>query len=119
MLVNVTQQDHQTCVIALAGKINFESRHAFQHAISQNESSTLRNLILDLNEISHIDSAGLGLLAIAHKKLSPMGINLTIANPQKIVRDIILLTNMERMYPLYDSISEAARRSTTANFPHR
>lgn len=119
MIVNTTQPDQSTWVLAFSGKLLFESRHEFQDAMSAAEQTSPRLIILDLTDLSHIDSAGLGLLAVAHKKLTPMGIGLTIVNPQKTVRDIILLTKMDVMYPLHDSVAEASRRSTTTLLPHR
>ncbi len=113
MIVNATQPDLSTWVLALSGKLLFESRHAFQDAMTTAQQTSPRLIILDLTELSHIDSAGLGLLAVAHKKLHPMDIGLTIANPQKTVRDILLLTNMDQMYPLYDSVAEASRQFKT------
>lgn len=115
MVVNATQPDQSTWVLALSGKLLFQSRHAFQDAMTQAEKTSPRLIILDLEELVHLDSAGLGLLAIAHKKLTPIGIGLTIANPQKTVRETLLLTNMDKMYPLCDSVAEASKRSTTAN----
>lgn len=119
MIVNATQPDHATWVLAFSGKLLFEARHAFQDAMAQTEKTSPRLIILDFEELSYIDSAGLGLLAVAYKKLTPMDISLTIANPQKTVRDVLLLTNMNTMYPLYDSVSEASRRATTLHPSHK
>ncbi len=113
MIVNATQPDQSTWVLALSGKLLFESRHAFQDAMTTAQQTSPRLIVLDLTDLSHLDSAGLGLLAVAHKKLTPLDIVLTIANPQKTVRDILLLTKMDVMYPLHDSVAEASRQAKT------
>ncbi len=114
MIVNAIQPDQSTWVLAISGKLLFDARHAFQSAMSAAQQTFPRLIILDLEELVHIDSAGLGLLAVAHRNLTPMGIGLAIANAQKTVRDILLLTNMDKMYPLHDSVAEASKRSSTA-----
>ncbi len=118
MIVNATQPDQSTWVIALSGKLLFESRHAFQDAMTTVQQTSPRRVILDLTDLSHIDSAGLGLMAVAHRKLAPMDIGLMVANPQKTVRDILLLTNMDKMYSLHDSVAEASRQSKTTTLLH-
>ncbi len=119
MVVNATQPDQSTWVLAVSGKLLFQSRHAFQDAISAAKQTSPRLIILDFEELAHLDSAGLGLLAVAHKNLTPMSISLAIASPQKTVREILLLTNMERMYPLFDSVAEATQQSKTMILPPR
>ncbi len=118
MIVDATQPDLSTWVLALSGKLLFQSRHAFQDAVTQAEKTSPRLIILDLEELVHIDSAGLGLMALAHKKLTTQSISLAIANPQKTVREILLLTNMDKMYALFDSVAEALRRPKTMLLPH-
>ncbi len=113
MVVNATQPDLSTWVLAFSGKLLFQSRHAFHDAMTQAKKTSPRLIILDLEELVHLDSAGLGLLAVAHKNLTSMGIGLAIANTQKTVREILLLTNMDKMYPLFDSVAEASKRSST------
>ncbi len=117
MIVNATQPDPSTWVLAISGKMLFASRHAFQDAMAAAQQTNPRMIILDLTDLVHIDSAGLGLMAVAHKKLIPLGIGLTAANPQHTVREILLLTNMDQMYPLYDSVAEASRQSKTMLSP--
>jgi anti-anti-sigma factor len=111
MNVSITQPNQNTCVIGFSGKFDFQSRHAFQGAMVQAEQASARQIILDFTDLSHIDSAGLGLLSLAHKKLSAMGSRMVIANAQDIVRDILLLTNMEKMFPLYDSVAAASQQT--------
>ncbi len=117
MIVNATEPDQATWVLALSGKLLFESRKVFQDAVTTAKDTSPRLIIFDLTDLSHIDSAGLGLLAVAHKNLAPMDISLRIANPQKTVRDILALTKMDVMYPVHDSVAEASRQSKTTLLP--
>lgn len=117
MVAKLEQPNPHTAIVALSGKLIFQARHAFQAGITQALQTSPRLLILDVAEISHIDSAGLGLLALAHKNLSPSGIRLAMANAQGIVRETLLLANIEKWYPLHDSVEAASRASTTTSNP--
>ena len=109
MIVNTTQYDQQTLVLELSGKLNFPARQAYQQALTQAEVASPRHIIFDLTQVSYIDSAGLGLLALSHKKLTGAGIHLSLANTQESVRPILTLTNMDKMLGIYDSVSTASQ----------
>ena len=119
MIVNSTQPDQYSWVIGFSGKLNFQSRHVFQNAMAQAEQTSPCQIILDLTDLSHIDSAGLGLLTLTHRKLSAKGTRMVIAKAQSTVRDLLLLTNMDKMFSLYDSVAAASQTSKTAMIPHK
>ncbi len=79
--------------------------------MAQAELTSPRQIILDFTNFSHIDSAGLALLTLTHHKLSPIGILrlIQVANAQSSVRDILLLTNMDKMFSIYDSVALASQ----------
>jgi len=119
MVVNTTQPDQDTWVIEFSGKLNFESRHVFHSEVAKVEQTSPRHIILDFTDLTYIDSAGLGLLTLTHRKLSAISSRLVIANPQSVVRDILLLTNMDKMFPLYDSVAAASQKSNTVHSSSR
>lgn len=111
MIVSTTQYDPQTLVLELSGKLNFSARKSYQQTINQAEATTPRTIILDLTQVSYIDSAGLGLLALSHKKLTGAGIQMCLASPQESVMQILELTNMDKMFTIYDSVQTASQGS--------
>lgn len=111
MVVTSSQPNQHTWVLAFSGKLIFSSRHAYQTAVNQAEAASPRQIIFDLTDLSYIDSAGLGLMTLTHRKLPGAEIKICLANLQKSVKDILLLTNMDKMFPLYDSVSAALQQS--------
>lgn len=77
------------------------------------EQASPRHLILDFTDLSYIDSAGLGLLALTYRKLSTMGYQLVIANAQSSVQEILRLTNMDKIFSLHDSVATASHAVKT------
>ena len=114
MTVNTTQPDQFTWVIGLSGKLNFHSRQAFHKAVQQAEHTSPRQIIFDLTEISSIDSAGLGLLALTHKRLTTAGIRIGLTNLQHMVKDVFQLTNLDNLFCIYDSVATASQSLKTA-----
>ena len=109
MIVNATQPDQNIWVLEFSGKLNFHARHVFQNSITKAEQASPRQIILDLTDLSYIDSAGLGLLTLAHRELSTRNICLEIANPQTVVRDVLLLTNMDKIFAFHESVAAASQ----------
>ena len=85
--------------------------------MAQAELTSPRQIILDFTDFSHIDSAGLALLTLTHRKLSTMGIRLIVAKAQSTVRDILLLTNMDKMFSIDDSVALTSQGSKTGEAP--
>lgn len=118
MVTNTTQYDPQTLVLELSGKLIFSARQSYQHTINQAEATSPQHIILDLAQVSYIDSAGLGLLALSFKKLTGAGIQMSLASPQESVMQILELTNMGEMFTIYDSV-ETATQGFKASFSTR
>ncbi len=114
MIINTTQMDSQTWLLELSGRFDFQARHDFQRSTAQAEKSTPRKIILDVSQVSHIDSAGLGLLALTHKKLTPMGVQMIIVSTPGTTLDVLLLTNMDKLIPIYGSMAQATQAPLTS-----
>jgi len=78
--------------------------------MNQAEEASPRQIVFDLTGLSSIDSAGLGLLTLTHRKLSAKGSRLMIANAQSSVRDILLLTKMDQMFSMVDSVAATSQK---------
>ena len=97
-------------VFRLSGKFDSHSRHEFQTAIGKAEQSGARNIILNLQEVSFVDSAALGLLANMHREFTAQCIHVTLANPQDYVKRVLKLGGMEKYFSIHDT-EEKARSS--------
>ncbi|CAF4007934.1 unnamed protein product [Rotaria magnacalcarata] len=64
-------------------------------------------LLLDLQNLEYISSAGLRIFMLASKQLLPNGIKIAVANPQSIVREILEISRFNLILPIYPSIADA------------
>lgn len=109
MIIDRVNQGNGSIILSFKGRCDFKSRHAYQSAMDQAFQTTPESVILDFTEVTHIDSAGLGLLVLSHKKFSENAIELIIASPPEPVRQILELANMGKMFPICDSLTAAAQ----------
>ena len=113
MVIDIVHWDDRTLVLALKGRCDFKSRHAYQSAMDQAFQSTPESVILDFTEVSYLDSAGLGLLALSHKKFSESAIAVIIAAPPEPIRQILQLANMGKIFPICESVTAAAQTAVS------
>ena len=118
MVATSSQPNQHTWVLTFSGTLIFQSRQAYKTAVNQAETPAPHQIIFDLTDLSYIHSAGLGLLTLTHRKLTGAGIKISLASLQESVKQILLLTNMERMFPFHESVAVALQQSQ-AVFSHR
>ena len=64
-------------------------------------------LVVDLGQVSFIDSSGLGALISGLKSARQAGGDLRIANPGEQARVVLKLTRLDRVLHPYDSVEDA------------
>jgi anti-anti-sigma factor len=79
-----------TAELALNGDLDmaaaFKLEPAIERVVSQND---VDELVLDLDGVSFIDSAGLGSLLSTHERLNDLGIKSTISRPSAAVERVL------------------------------
>ena len=87
---------HQNCA---------ELETAFDSCLSHQKVE----IILDLNEVSLMDSDALDLLVNMHEELKNRGSTLKIIRLNAICKDILMVTRLSTVFSVYQNISEAIR----------
>jgi len=57
--------------------------------------------------VTFMDSSGLGLLVVSLKALRDMGGRLCLAQVQKPVRNVLVLSAVDTVLPVYDTVAAA------------
>lgn len=70
-------------------------------------SEGVTKLIVDMSEVEYCDSSGLSALLLAFRILQAEEGEIKIAAPQKSVRTLIEISQLDRILPIYNSIEEA------------
>jgi anti-sigma B factor antagonist len=66
-------------------------------------------LVLDLAEVSYIDSAGLGTLVAGYTTARNLGTTMKLANLTKKFHEQLNITKLVTVFEVYDSVEEAVK----------
>ena len=94
-------------VLTISGKFDYSSRKTFQDSMDNAEASDPKHIILDLTPVPFMDSAGLGLLALAQQKLKNNGKTLTLVAPEGYVLKILTLANFHQKVTIASTVERA------------
>ena len=67
----------------------------------------VNKLIFDLSEIEYCDSSGLSAILLAFRILQTNNGHIRLASPQKNVRNLIKISQLDRVLPIRESVEEA------------
>ena len=67
-----------------------------------------KKIILDLSGITMLDSTGVGILVLGHAKVKKEGGEMRIAGPKGVVEDILKMTSVDKLVPVFPTVEEAA-----------
>ena len=64
-------------------------------------------MVVDLDGVESVDSAGLGELVLLHMWAEAAGYALKFAGPREAVKQLLALTNLASVFDPYGSVAEA------------
>jgi len=106
--MTITQQlKNNVTVLEVNGRFEFSGRTLFISALEKAQKGSPSHIILNFGSVSFLDSAALGLLALAHQNLKAQNIQLSVLNPQDYVKKVLELANIPKFIPIVSTIDEA------------
>lgn len=103
-----TRQKGDVTVIDLNGKITIGAGDiALRNAVQQAIDSGAKNVLINLHEVTTIDSSGVGELVSAYTTATNRGTRLKLVNLPEKVSDILTITQLITVFDTYDSEEEA------------
>lgn len=95
-----------TTTLTLSRRFDFQARKPFQDAIRKAHAEPSGPVLLNLTHIPFVDSAALGLLALAHENLKRAHRPLILVAPQVYVQKVFELANFHQLMPIYSTEQE-------------
>ncbi len=106
--MNITVDSHDgVAVVRLAGRFDLLSAANVKQQLTQLVTQGQRRLVVDLKDVTFIDSSGLGALIGGLKAARQGSGDLRIARPNPQARVILELTTLQRVLKPYASLEEA------------
>ena len=97
-------------VVELSGRIVLgEESNALREQIKSLLASGQKKIVLNLADVSYIDSAGLGALVAAHHSARMQGASLKLANLGSKFQEILQVTKLITVFEVHDNEAAAIR----------
>lgn len=115
MTVNVNETPG-AAVISVAGELDISTAPELRDAISTAIGNGARQVVVDLDGLRFMDSAGLNVFVGAVRQLGSDG-SLRVVAGRSHTRKVFTISGLDRLIPLYDSLGEACGDAPGAVLP--
>ena len=90
-------------ILHVEGKILGNAADAFRKQMTEQLQTGRDRLVVDLMNVPLIDSSALGAIVITLKSCQQSGGKLVLLNPQKAVREVLEVTQLNTVIEIYDT----------------
>jgi anti-anti-sigma factor len=94
-------------VVDVSGTISQDDAETLRARLARMVDVGHRQIVLDLADLTHLDSSALGTLVATAIRADKAGATLKIANAGKRLRDLLVLTRLTTVFNCYDSLNAA------------
>jgi anti-sigma B factor antagonist len=94
-------------VLPLEGEIDLHVSPRLAASLTQMIASKPKQLVVDLSQVSYIDSSGLAVLIEAMQNVAAYGGKFALAGLQEGVRPIFEIARLDQVFQIYPTVDEA------------
>ena len=118
MTLNITNSSVDgVTVVYLSGAIFFDAESTFLRVHVKELLNKSRQIVLDLGNVTRIDSSGLGTLVALFVSARKAGADIKLANLGNHIREALRITRLVTVFEIFDKTEEAVasfHRATAA-----
>lgn len=105
-----TRQVGDVSVVDVAGRITLgEGSSALRDTLREMVKNGQKKILLNLGDVSYIDSSGIGELVSGFTSVTNQGGQLKLLNLTKRVRDLLQITKLYTVFDVHESEASAIR----------
>ncbi|HXN63909.1 MAG TPA: STAS domain-containing protein [Candidatus Acidoferrales bacterium] len=114
MALKITQREVDGVdVMALEGRIVLgEESNALREGVKALLAKGQKRIVLNMTNVTYIDSAGLGTLVASHHSAKAQGASLRLSNLGSKFQEVLQVTKLLTVFDVYDSEAAAVRSFT-------
>ncbi|NTV46834.1 MAG: STAS domain-containing protein [Chlorobiales bacterium] len=102
------RQKGNAVVLELAGELHGGvETHEFKDKLKQLLDLGKRNFVVDLRKVTYVNSSGIGMLVAGMTTVTQAGGKFKLANAEKNIHNVFVITNLIKVFDTYDSVDEA------------
>jgi anti-sigma B factor antagonist len=98
------------CVVRLFGSAGMEHVDELRRQLLELPSADNSRVVLDLSELHFVNSAGLGAFIALYRRCHELGGQVVLANPRRAVGQVLRVTNLDRLMPIYPDVDSALKQ---------
>ena len=100
-------------IVDLVGPVSLgESASQMRDALQELTKGGARNILVNLRDVSYMDSSGLGELVRAYTSLTNAGGRIKLLHPQSIVEQVLKITKLCTVFATYEDETSALESFT-------
>lgn len=112
----VEKESNGVTVLELAGRLVLgEESSQLRNRLRETLEKGKTQVVIDLGEVSYIDSGGLGTLVAGYTSAQNQGVNIKLSNLTKKVSEQLHITKLVTVFEVFDSTDAAVKSFTPAS----
>ena len=108
LLLDVAQHGDAVVVTPHGRLAELEARQLEDELVGRIDQGCV-NIVLDMSDVPFVTSACLGAIMLAHKRVRDKNGRVRVVTPQPLVRQILEITKLTKLFGTYDSVEEALK----------
>jgi anti-sigma B factor antagonist len=113
MEFTLQKTNHFQAVLKIKGDLDLYTQHELRNVYKQRLTELKEDLVIDMKLVEYIDSSGLGAIIHIFQNRKENGKQLYFINLTSSVLKVIQLTRLDKVLPIYQSIAEVPKTSTS------
>jgi len=116
MALTIQQKQMSGCeVLELTGRVTIgRDAQELEWQLDKLITAGQARIVVDLANVTHVDSTGIGLFVMSSAKAKQAGGQLRLAAPSTFVAQVFTMTNVSSIVPIHKTAAEAAAAATGA-----
>ncbi len=107
--IDIRPKSNNITLVVLRGEIGTETVNQFKDKIDAIINEGRKRLIMDFQEVSYLNSMGLGVVAATLKKVKKDKGDLKLINLSPAVQELFELTRLTKVFEIFDSEETAIK----------
>ena len=109
MVISEQQVNNEVIIEKIVGRFDQNARQEYKWRMDLAINAGYRHIILDVTEVTFIDSAALGWLVLSQRKLNRVQGRMSLIVQDGIVRDILNIAEVGDWIPVFRTKQEALK----------
>ncbi len=108
--MKLSYEDHDTItVLTISGDMTTDQAESFRRSCQERFDAGVRHVVVDMEHLTVVDSAGLEALLWIIDEVSGRGGQLRLVKLESTVSKVLEITRLDRCFDVHDSIESAAK----------